>query len=60
MDGYILTPDDSAVIEQNCNTDQQSTTFYPDETVFFHLVGDGVFYYVKDNAHPIFNINKTN
>jgi hypothetical protein len=40
MDGYILTPDDSAVIEQNYNTDQQSTTVYPDETVFFRLVGD--------------------
>jgi hypothetical protein len=60
MDGYILTPDDSAVIEQNCNTDQQSTTVCPDEMVFFRLVGDGVLYSIKDKAHSIFNINKTN
>jgi len=39
---YILTPDDSTVIEQNCSTDQQNRPVYPDEAVFFRLVGYGV------------------
>jgi len=60
MDGYILTPDDSTVIEQKCNTDQNCKPVYPDETVFFRLVGYGVLYQIKDKAHPFFSINKTN
>jgi len=60
MDGYILTPGYSTVIEQDCNLDQKREPVYSDESMFFRLVSGGVLYSIKDKAYSVFNINKTN